>query len=40
MAERAFPVLEDESQCKDGVAFLEVSIFTKSPFFKIVCNVE
>ena len=39
MAERAFPVVDEISQCIDGVAFLEVSIFTKSPFFKIVCNV-
>ena len=34
--DRAFPVVEEESQCSDGDAFFEVSIFTKSPFFKIV----
>ena len=39
IAERAFPVADDESQCKDGEAFFEVSILTRSPFFKIVCKV-
>ena len=40
IAERAFPVAEEDSQCNDGEAFFEVSIFTRSPFFKIVCKVE
>ena len=34
--EQSFPVVDDDNQCKEGEAFLEVSIFTRSPFFKIV----